>query len=195
MRATLAATFHLTRWYAIELWFLFNIDYNFKLIPATLLLSFKKLASPSICIPNILNLNLRPIIYFTYVFSAINLLEKVPDTAVACHLLYQVIGAQLANMMYQVCDHLIFLSSVWDASTKVLTWTNLPLGLGASLGTYSFPPLYLSRNILAVIPVNDVRSIMARFGLKYNVNFGFLFKKSKIRDTWCKRPSWGASWY
>ena len=140
-------------------------------------LSFKNIASPSISIPNILKLNLRPIICSTHVFSAMNSIEKVLDSTVACRLLYQIIWAKLANMMYLICDHLIFLSDAWYASTKAVTWTNIPLGLGASLVRSSFVPQYWSRNYFAVLPINNVGLIMERCGSKYNVSFGFFFKK------------------
>ena len=112
---TIAATFHLTRLYAIELCFLFNVDSNFELLSTTLIFSFKTLVYPSIGIPKVLNLNLRLIIYSTYVFIAMKLLEKVLDSTVVCLLLYQLIGLRWENMMYPVCDRLVFLSAALDA--------------------------------------------------------------------------------
>ena len=195
IRTKLAATFHMTRWYAIGMYSFFKVDSNFELLSATLLLWFKMLASLSIDIPNILNLNLRPIICSSHIFSDMKSLEKVLYSTVTCRLLYQIIGAQLETMMYPVCDRLIFLSDTWDSWTKAVTLTNPPIGLGASLGIASVVPLYLSQNYFSVLPVNYVGSIMVRFGLKYNVIFGFFFKKSKVCNIFCKWPSQGVAWY
>ena len=80
---TPVATFNFTKWYAIELCFLFNVDSNLELLSTTLMFSFKVLDSPSMGILNILNLKLNAMIVSTHVFSSINSIPNVLDSSVA----------------------------------------------------------------------------------------------------------------
>ena len=189
IHTTPVATFHLTKWYKIELCFLFNVDSNSELLSTTLLLSFKILDSLSMGIPHIINLSLNDMICSTHVSNYINSLPNMLDSTVACLLLYQIIGARITNMIYPVWDLLVFLSDAWYASTNAVTSTNLPLAFVAPVGSSSLAPLYWSWNYSAVLPVNDVEYIISGFGSKYSVSFGFFFKKAKICNICCKWPS------
>ena len=189
------ATSHLTKWYAIELFFLFNVDSTLELLSTTLLLPFNILDSPSMGIPNILNLNLNFMICYTHIFNAINSLSNVLDSIVACLIIYQIIWARLMNTIYPVWDRLVFLSYAWDAWTNALTSTAIPLDFGASVGSSSLAPLYWSLNSSTLLHVNDVGYITAGLGYKYSVSFGFFFNKAKICNICCKWPSRGAAWY
>ena len=191
IRTTPSSTFHITKWYSIELCFLFNVDSNLELLLTTLLFSFKILDSPS----TILNLNLNDMICSTYFFNAITSLPKVLDSTVACLLLYHIIRSRLTNIIYPVWDRLVLLSDAWYASTNAVTSTNLPLAFGASVGSSSLAPLYWSQNSSAFLPVNYVEYITAGLGSKYSIIFGFLFKKAKMCNICCKWPSPGAAWY
>ena len=65
-----------------------------------------------------------------------NSLEKAEHSTVLCFLLNQTIRAQLMNKRYPVCDLLVTLLAVWEASTNAVVDTTLPLG-GGILGDNS----------------------------------------------------------
>ena len=65
-----------------------------------------------------------------HAFKAISSDKNELISTVCWRLLYHIIGARFMNTRYPVCDFLVFLLAVCDASTNAVVVTGRTLGLG-----------------------------------------------------------------
>ena len=176
---TLAATFHLTKWYAIELCFLFKVEASNDEFFTTLSLSQSTLVGPARGTPNMRNLNLNAVICSIQTLAAINLLENVLASTVFWRLLNHTIGAIMRNNMNQVWLLQVTLFAACDKLTYVIVEICLPLGFGHMWGggNCSLASWYCSLNTSTSSPWNHEGSMLGFFRININSEFGILLQK------------------
>ena len=138
MRIIPDAIDHLTAWYAIELYFRFNIDSNLDVLFKTFRRLNNKFSGPAISNKNVRSFYHSDTILSIFSFIAMNSQENVLDSTVFCRLLYQILGSLLRNITYPLWEHIFTLFYSRESSTNDVVLTLRPRALGIRGSNTSF---------------------------------------------------------
>ena len=119
-----AAISFLHLWYAIEWYFLFNVNSGIAVFWYTTSLSHYTLVKPSIGTPDIINLYLRLSDISVAVRMATHSAPTLLDLNVTCFLIYQCIGALLRKIRIPFILRRLNLSPAKSAEKTLRLWPN-----------------------------------------------------------------------